>query len=366
MVISFIQQLFLSGIDLLNGTSIWLIISFTIAGLLHNFLKPERFQQMLGNTRVSSIVKATISGMFLPICSCGVIPLGMGLYYSGAYLGPTMAFNIATPIINPAAIILAFGLLGPQVATIYLLAGFMIPILVGMIGNALAGPELHLPGMGDSECQAKVLEEEETNIKEKILGGLKWGFGDMGMQVSKFVVPAMFLVGIVFIIMPDGFIQQYLGNPSILSIGGTALLASVMYVCAVGHIPFVAALVASGASPGTAITFLMAGAATNLPELISMYKMLGKRAVAIYSISLFTFALIVGYLTNWLLMPGFVSAYDFARSQQAIGFANHFIFSPPDPLRYLASLIILVMCSKAYWEKLRPWMQEKRLKHEKA
>ncbi|MDO7204721.1 permease [Paraclostridium bifermentans] len=49
-----------------------------------------------------------------------------------------------------------------------------------------------------------------------------------------------------------------------------------MYVCAVGHIPFIAALVASGASPGIAITFLIAGAATNLPELISMYKVIGR------------------------------------------------------------------------------------------
>ncbi len=48
--------------------------------------------------------------MFLPICSCGVIPLGISMYYSGAYLGPVLAFMTSTPIINPIAVVLCLGL----------------------------------------------------------------------------------------------------------------------------------------------------------------------------------------------------------------------------------------------------------------
>ena len=43
--------------------------------------------------------------MFIPICSCGTIPLGISMYYSGAYLGPTLAFMTSTPMINPLAIV---------------------------------------------------------------------------------------------------------------------------------------------------------------------------------------------------------------------------------------------------------------------
>ena len=98
----------------LNSSSVWLILSFLLAGLLHNFLSPDRMQRMLGNRNASSVGKAIASGTLLPICSCGVIPLGIGLYFSGAYLGPTLAFMTACPIINPAAVIMAFGLLGPN------------------------------------------------------------------------------------------------------------------------------------------------------------------------------------------------------------------------------------------------------------
>ena len=86
-----------------------------------------------------------------------------------------------------------------------------------------------------------------------------------------------------------------------ISILGIAVLGSVIYVCAVGHIPLVAALVATGAAPGVAITFLMTGAATNLPELISIYKMIGKRAVMIYSSLVVFSSLIIGWLANQYL-----------------------------------------------------------------
>ena len=140
------QRVTLTALDILNGASVWLVISFVLAGLLHNLISPDGLQRMLGNRKISTLVKSTVSGMLLPICSCGVIPLGLGLYYSGAYLGPVLAFMTATPIINPAAVLLAYGFLGPQIATIYLVTGFVVPVLIGMVGNKLAGSEIHAPG----------------------------------------------------------------------------------------------------------------------------------------------------------------------------------------------------------------------------
>lgn len=345
-----------ASVDILNGASVWLVISFIIAGLLHNILSPDKFQRMLGNTRPSSLIKATISGMLLPICSCGVIPLGLGLYYSGAYLGPTLAFMTATPIINPAAVLLAYGLLGPQIATIYLITGFTVPFLIGLIANFAAGPELHAPGIEpELEQEKPVIETDKTSasLSNKFLTGLQWGFADLGVMVSKFVILGMLLAGFIMAVVPDTFIQNYLGNPGLISIGGVAILGAVMYVCAVGHIPFIAALVASGASPGIAITFLMTGAATNLPELISIGKIIGKRAVAIYSIGLVSFSMLVGYLTNKLLLPGFSPVIDLSRTQNTIAVANKIIFTTPEPIRVLCSLLVVALGVYAYWPKIK-------------
>lgn len=349
MVLELTQKVILTALDILNGASVWLIISFVLAGLMHNLISPDRLQRMLGNRSISALIKATVSGMLLPICSCGVIPLGLGLYYSGAYLGPTLAFMTATPIINPAAVLLAYGFLGPQIATIYLVAGFVVPMLIGMIGNKLAGPEIHAPGMEGPVEIAGLEPGEQAGLVQKLQTGLRWGFLDMGVSVSKYVCVGMLLAGLIIVLAPPAFIQEYLGNPGLISVAGIAVLGAIMYVCAVGHIPFIAALIASGAAPGLAITFLMTGAATNLPELISIYKMIGRRTVLIYSSVLLSASFIVGYLTNLFLLPGFTPFFDLSKSRQTVGMANNLIFAAPEPLRYLCTAVVLLLGVYALW-----------------
>ncbi|EJP6473641.1 permease [Clostridium botulinum] len=355
MIIYYIKKILLTSINLLNGASTWLIFSFILAGLLHNILAPDKFQKMLGNKKISSLIKATLSGMLLPICSCGVIPLGLSLYYSGAYLGPTLAFIASTPIINPIAVFLSYGLLGPKIATIYLVVGFTVPLIIGVIGNKLGGPELKAPGV-EEQIQKRMeeieLEEDQTSIFEKIKMGILWSFSDVAVAVSKYVIPGMVLAGILLVLVPQEFIQQYLGSPNAVSILGIAVIGCIMYVCAVGHIPFIAALVASGAAPGIAITFLMAGTASNLPELISIGKLIGKRTVAIYTTTLIALSFIVGYFTN-IILPNFEPVISFDRTQNTIKAANKFIFAAPEPMKYVCSLIMFVLFLKAMLPKVK-------------
>lgn len=343
-ILDSLKEVIMVSWELLNGASMWLVFSFLTAGFLRNILKPQRFQKMLGNRKHSSVVKSTLSGMFLPMCSCGAIPLGLSLYYSGAYLGPTLAFMTATPIINPAAVILSFGLLGPRIATIYLITGFTIPLAIGIVSNKFAGDEICMEGMELGSGSEKIISEEsDVSLLDKLKDSLKWGVTDLGVNVSKYVVPGMIFAGVALTIVPQSFFQRYFGSPNLISIVGVAIVASMMYVCAVGHLPFVAALVASGAAPGVAIVFLLAGTATNIPELVSIYKIIGKRAMIMYSSLIVVFSLIVGYLTNLILMPGFKPYINFDRSSMSIELANRFILNAPDQVKYVCSIVVIYL-----------------------
>lgn len=346
----------LSAITALNGASGWLVISFFLAGILHNVLSAEKFQNHLGNKKLSSIFKATISGMFLPICSCGVIPIGISLYYSGAYLGPVLAFMTSTPIINPIAVILCLGLLGPKITAIYVVSGFAIPFIVGMLGNFFGGKEISINGENteiESENTEFIqLEEEQLSVIEKFKLGIKWAFEDLAVTVSKYVVLGMLCAGFITTVFPSSIIQKYLGSPDMLSLGSIAVLACIMYVCAIGHIPFIAALVASGAAPGIAITFLIAGAATNLPELISISKVIGKRAVIIYSSTLVILSIIVGYITN-ILVPLNDVSMNLGNVESSIKYANFMLINIPPWVSYICSIIILILAFIAILPKLR-------------
>ena len=297
----FLEKIIVSTWNMLNSSSPWIIFSFLVAGLLHEFLKPEKIQKTaIGSGKISGVFWTTISGMFIPICSCGTIPLGISMYYSGAYLGPTLAFMTSTPMINPIALLLAYGLLGKEIATIYLITGFVAPMVIGMIANKFAGNELHI-GLRNKEIKQTTLETdedeeddsvspepliqlefEEPGFWDKIKSGMRWSFTELSVTICKYTVSGMLIAGLIFNVVPQSFIQDYLGQPGFVSLLGITVIAALMYVCAVGHIPFIAALVASGAAPGVAITFLMAGAGTNIPELLTISKMIGKRAMIMY------------------------------------------------------------------------------------
>ncbi|MGE9950001.1 efflux transporter SaoE [Coprococcus catus] len=372
---SFIFSIIQSAWAMLNSSSSWMVFSFAVAGVLHEFLKPEKIQKTaIGSKRISGVFWTTLSGMFIPICSCGTIPLGISMYYSGAYLGPTLAFMTSTPMINPLAVILAWGLLGKEITIIYIITGFVAPMIIGIVANHFAGNELHigLRNKNNEEAEGTIsletdeeeepamiqLEFEEPSVWEKLKSGLRWSFTELSVTISKYTVSGMLIAGFLFTVVPQSFVQDYLGNPGMISLLGITVVAALMYVCAVGHIPFIAALVASGAAPGVAITFLMAGAGTNIPELLTISKTIGKRAMFMYFSMVVVISNLVGYLTNRLLMPGFNPVLDFDRTSHTIQQANKLIIALPDWGEWICSGILVAYAAYALLKAIRSKMKK--------
>ena len=75
----------------------YLLLGFLIAGILHVFVPQGVFEKYLGQENFKSVLWATLLGIPLPLCSCGVIPTAVSLRRDGASRGATVAFMIATP-----------------------------------------------------------------------------------------------------------------------------------------------------------------------------------------------------------------------------------------------------------------------------
>ncbi len=336
----FIWTVLKSAVNMINGASYWMVLSLIVAGCLHEFLTPEALQKSnLGTTKVTGVLWATLTGMLIPICSCGSIPLGIGLYHSGAYLGPTLAFMTSSPMINPIAIILCYGLLGPEIATVYVITGFVAPMIIGIVANRFAGNELYLKRDENGPKRIQ-LEMEKPSVPRRILMGLQWSFSELALMIGKYTVLGMLTAALIFSLFPQTAIQRYLGDPSFISLLGITVIAAVMYVCAVGHIPFIAAIVASGAAPGVAITFLMAGAATNISELITINRTIGKRAMLMYFGLVVLISNFVGYLTNQIF-PDFVPVLNYDAVSHSISAANSMMHNGPDWLKYVCTCILI-------------------------
>ena len=57
----------------------FLLLGFFLAGLIHAFVPKSLYSRYLSTSDWRSVVAATLIGIPIPLCSCGVIPTGMSL-----------------------------------------------------------------------------------------------------------------------------------------------------------------------------------------------------------------------------------------------------------------------------------------------
>ena len=74
-----------------------------------------------------------------------------------------------------------------------------------------------------------------------------------------------------------------------------------IYVCASASVPIAAGLIHLGASPGAVLAFLIAGPASNAATITTIWKLLGRRTVFLYLLTIAISAVGAGLLLDWLL-----------------------------------------------------------------
>ena len=300
---------------ILAESAAWVVVSLVLGGLIHEFLPASGLQRLVNRHGVAGMGGAVTLGALLPICSCGVVPLAISLYRAGTRIGPVMAFTTATPIINPAAVILAAGLLGPELTASYVALGLLLPFLVGLAADRWGeGPSARPPLV--VACAASMAVP--GGMLTRVARGLRWGLLELGPSVGFYLGIGILLAGAVMVAVPDAWLEQYLGGDALVSLLVVAVLGALIYVCAVAHIPLVATLLAAGAAPGAAVVFLLTGTATNLPEIIALYKTIGRRVVVLYVTMLVGLSFVAGIAINAWLMPGFEPVFDPLRGLDAL------------------------------------------------
>ena len=103
----------------------YLLFGMSVAGLLHVFLGQDIISRHLGAGGIKSVVKATLLGIPLPICSCGIIPVASSLEKEGAHKSSILAFLVATPTTGVDSILATYSLLGPLFAIFRPLAAML-------------------------------------------------------------------------------------------------------------------------------------------------------------------------------------------------------------------------------------------------
>ena len=90
----------------------YILFGLIFAGILHELVPDSIVTKHLGKDNITSVMKSTLFGIPLPVCSCGVIPLASSVKKSGASKGATLSFLISTPITGVDSIMATYGIFG--------------------------------------------------------------------------------------------------------------------------------------------------------------------------------------------------------------------------------------------------------------
>ncbi len=296
----------------------YLLFGFAVAGVLSVLVSPRWVERHLGGRGLWQILKATLFGIPLPLCSCGVIPVSASLRRHGASKAATTGFLLSTPQTGVDSIFVTYSLLGP-VFTIF-------RPLMALVNGLLGGLAVHWLDHGDEPVpeaveQVEVEQARQAREREARAGeasdcqdaccatesrprGRFWrivhyGFVTLPADIGKALLVGLLLAGVIGVVVPDDFFARYEWLQS--GLGGMLLMMAVgipLYVCATASVPLAAALIVKGISPGAALVFLMTGPATNAATIAMIWRVMGRRTALVYLASVAVTALASGFVLD--------------------------------------------------------------------
>lgn len=331
----FIEQFFAELWMILTESSVWLIFGFLLAGVVHVLVPREWMLKHLGGRGIVPIIKASLLGIPLPLCSCAVIPVAAGLRKQGASKGASAAFAISTPQTGEESIPLTWALFGP----VFALARPIIAVITGLIAGVL----IDLTDRSRDEDQDEAAEDpnaislsitnaddagavvEQTQKKATgsccsskpetpsgsccgsapkaepsggsccsstpqksglgFVGGAKetvrYGFAVMLVDLAVWLTVGLLMAALIGAAVPHGWIEEHVGQ-GILPMLLMLVVGIPLYICATSSTPLAFGLVMAGLSPGAALVLLLSGPATNVATMSWLLKDLGARALMIY------------------------------------------------------------------------------------
>lgn len=319
----FMEALF----DLSNAMAPYILFGLLFAGILHELVPESLVTKHLGRENISSVLKATLFGIPLPVCSCGVIPLATSIKKSGASRGATLSFLISTPITGVDSILATYGMFGWAFTLYRVFTSMLVAMAAGILTNFLDKsseeervdkaksafsvaqtsprftPSTSFSAAAAKDesscCSSSSCSSSEPSKGFSINKALRYAFVTLLGDIAKPLFWGLLIGALITVAIPKE-LNEILIEYSWLSYLIVILIAVPMYVCATASLPIAAALMLSGVSAGAAFVFLSAGPATNTVTIGVVKKMLGTRSLYIYLGTIVVGSMLFGFGLDYI------------------------------------------------------------------
>lgn len=282
----------------------WLLLGALAAGLLAHFVPREWLVEQ--TTGRWGVLKAVLIGVPMPLCSCAVIPSGMGLRQHGASRGATLGFLVSTPQTGVDSVLVTATFLGWPFALFKMFAALVMGLVAGIWGSIepddddgdASDPAGNRSAVSRADNQANVSVGGAGAVSAVVAHSLDllrslWGWIMVGLVASALISG----------LMPQMSAAQLGAWGTWGGIAAVLVVALPLYVCATASVPIAASLVVAGLPMGGALVFLMAGPASNLATIAAVFRSLGTRSLIVYLTTIVAGSLGFAWLFE-LMLPG--------------------------------------------------------------
>ncbi|GGY35073.1 hypothetical protein GCM10011297_05160 [Bacterioplanes sanyensis] len=299
-----LATMFHTSFEMVNAMWWGILMAAFFVGLLTRVPR-ELVMSVLGRGGSKrGLLRATAAGLLLDLCNHGILMIAMKLYERGASIGQVMAFLIASPWNSLTLTLILIGLIGLPLTLTFIAGSMVIALISGWIFDRLVERQVLPANPNQVEFQQlpfwPTLKSSWSGYdwRPTALASLFWqGLKDSRM-VLRWIVFGIVLIALVRAFVPPEAFSTWFGA----TVGGlfmTLLVTTILEVCSEGSSPIAADLVNRAGAPGNAFTFLMAGAATDYTEIMSLKDTTRSWKIALF-LPLVTVpqVLLVGYLLN--------------------------------------------------------------------
>jgi uncharacterized protein len=302
-------------VDITLDMAPWLLGGILAAGLIKAWIPESLVTRWLGGHGAGSIIRGALVGAPLPLCSCSVIPMAIGLRRNGASKSSTVSFLVATPETGVDSIALSWIMLGPFmtvarpvcaiISAVY--SGFLTLIAeradakAELLQSAVPAPEEKSSCASSScGCPSKSKAATKPGFFANAWDGIHYSLTSLWDDIAPWLAGGIILTAMVHTWVPEGELQSLTSNSWLVMFMVVALSIPV-YVCATASTPMAAAMLYSGISPGVVLAFLIAGPGTNLAPLAIIKKEMGWRTMIAYLTGILTSAIALGLSADWII-----------------------------------------------------------------
>ena len=284
-----------------------LLVMIYLIALIRAALNVERVRDFLaGKHKGVGYLLGSSFGAITPFCSCSSIPVFLGFTSAGIPVGITMSFLITSPLINEVAVLLLLSLLGWKFTLLYVVVGMSVGILGGIFldaikaerwlqsfaAKALERGKNTFSTANSVQVESLSLKDRHTFAKEETL--------EIFSRVWKWVIIGVGLGSALHGFVPDGWIEEHLGNGQWWSVPSAVLLGIPLYSNATGVIPVMESLIKQGLPIGTTLAFCMSTVAASFPEFILLKQVMQWRLLAVLFVLLLVAFTLIGWIFNFL------------------------------------------------------------------